>query len=756
MEYDRRLLVGKGQYVADLSADGVLHGMFLRSPHAHARILDIDITAAVSAPGVVHVLTADDIRHVRPLTSPMPLPDDRGTLTRIERPILCDDRVRHVGDPIALVVAESESAAQHALELIAVEYESLAASSGLGHNRNLGVAMFESAPDNVALRWSAGDAVAVEQAFAAAAHIVSLQINQARVAPTPIEPRGVLACHDRDQDRLILEIPSQGAAFLRDALATSLARDPQSVRVITRDVGGSFGMKAYPYPEYVAVAVAATILGRPVRWIASRSESLQSDTQAREMTTMAELALDASGLICALRLRHEVDLGAYVSFNAPHTATHGLASAMTGLYAVPAACVDIVGRLTNTPWTDAYRGAGKPESVLVIERLMDEGARRIGIDAAEIRRRNLIPAAWLPFRAATGETFDSGDFQGRLERALELASWNDFRARRQESAQRGRLRGIGLSCWLDVTSAGPFDHAFLTMDERSGAVLTIGSQDTGQGHWRGFGALLMRDLGAGPMTIRQGDSDLQPDGGGTYGAKTMAVAGSATDAAAKDLLDTACALAADIFGVTAESIAKDKGDLFVPGTNHRISLVALAARHALTGRGRGGGTPTYPNGCHICEVEIDPETGDVKIVGYWAADDYGPILDYATLAGQIRGGIAQGIGQALHERVAFDPDCAQILTGSLMDYGIPRASVMPESVLALTEDHPCATNALGVKGAGQAGTIAALAAVMNAVNDAVTGIGGTPIDPPAVPLEVWRALASTRSGNDPNVDAAAR
>ncbi|MEW5422570.1 xanthine dehydrogenase family protein molybdopterin-binding subunit [Amorphus sp. 3PC139-8] len=744
MELDR-FLVGRGTYLADIVPDGSLYAVFVRSPLAHARFDGIDVEAARGAPGVVAVLTATDLGDVAPIVSPLSFTGEGDFLAPIERPILCQDRVRHVGDPVAVVVATSEAAAIDAAELVEIDYEPLAAVTSVTSAVDAppAVEIDALAPGNVALRWSSKGGEAAARAFEAAATVARLDLDLSRVAPMPIEPRGTIASYDGGSDRLTLEIPAQGAGLLAGLLAACLKRDPATVRVITRDVGGSFGMKTYPYPEYLALAVAAERLGRPVTWIASRAESLQTDTQARELRAHGELALDADGRFLAIRVRHEVDLGGYISFFEPHVATYGLSSVATGLYDIPAADIQVTGHLTNTPWTDAYRGAGKPEAILVLEALVDEAARVSGIDPIALRRRNLIAPSALPFRTVAGEIYDTGDFPGRLDAAVASADTTvTAETRRQTARARGQLFGRGVSLWLDTTSAGPVDLARLVLDADGRMTATVGSQDTGQRHKAAFSAIVSDKTTLALDVLRQGDSVDSPDGGGTYGAKTMAVAGSAVANAADALIETARTRAGKRFGVSPDDVTFEQGDLFVPGTNHRISLVALAREEGgLAAEATGGGATTYPNGCHLCDVEIDPETGRVEVVGYVAADDYGRILDQTGLVDQLVGGVEQGLGQAILERVGFDPADGQLLTGSLMDYGLPRAAdmaAMPRVVL--TEEHPCTTTPLGTKGVGQAGAIASAAAILNAVNDALAHAGACPIGAPTTPLAVWTAL----------------
>tara|TARA_R110002020_G_scaffold15555_1_gene55218 strand:+ start:2496 stop:4754 length:2259 start_codon:yes stop_codon:yes gene_type:complete len=744
------LLRGRGTYVADVAHADAMHAVFVRAPVAHARIRGIDTSDALGAPGVAAVLTAGDLGGVAPLVSPVTVSGEGNRLATVGRPILCADTVRHVGDPVALVLAATAAQATDAAELVEVDYDMLPAVASLTAGGGPEAPEIDPrAPGNVALTWASLPRNRTDAAFAEAHRIARISLDQARVAPTPLETRGAVVSFDAATDRLTLELPTQGAAAVAGAIAASLGREPASVRVITRDVGGSFGMKIYPYPEYVALAAAAIATGRTVRWIASRAEALQSDTQGREMRSHAEMALDADGRFLGVRVRHEADFGAYVSTYAPHTMTYGPTSVATGLYAIPAADVEMTGRLSTTTWTDAYRGAGKPEGIVVLETLVDAAARVSGLDPAEIRRRNLIASAALPAITPAGETYDSGDFPDRLEAALAEID-NGSAPRRAAAARRGRLFGRGLSCWLDTTSSGPIDTARLTLDAQGRVTVSAGSQDTGQGHAAAFARIVADRTGLALDGVEQGDSDAAPAGGGSYGAKTMAVMGSAVANAADALVALAKARAAERFQVAPEAVRFERGDLSVPGTNRRIELAALARETGgLTAEAQGGGATTYPNGCHVCEVEIDPETGEVTVVAYVAADDYGAILDRAGLAGQLMGGIAQGFGQAVHERIVFDAADAQLVTGSLMDYGLPRASDMAAPTLLLTEAHPCRTTPAGTKGVGQAGAIAAPAAILNAINDALAGAGAAPITRlPATPLAVWGALRGRLGGED--------
>lgn len=743
----QHLLEGRGLFVADVFLEGTLHAAFVRSPQAYARIASLDACAARDMPGVKLVLTAADIESLKPI-EPAFLVEEEGTfLALTSRPILCGEFVQHVGDLVALVIATTELEAISAAEMITVEYDPLAIDPSLPFDHEQWGQVGNLHRD-VVLRWKSGDLDSLVTNAAPDVHTTSLHLKQTRVAPAPIETRGILAYPDPQTERLTLIVPSQGAALLRDFIATCLNMPREQLRLLTFDVGGSFGMKGGNYPEYVAIAAAAQKLEKPVKWIASRSEAFQSDTQARDVESVGELRLAPDGRFLALQIRHDVDLGAYISFAALHAATHGLAMARTGLYSVQSSTIGVTGRLSHTPWTDAYRGAGKPESILLLERLVDESARELGIDRAELRRRNLIGVEELPYRTISGESYDSGNFRECLETALTASGWSKAEDRAAASLSHGRLYGIGLSCWLDVTMAGPIDEAWVHLDQEGNWRVKVGSQDSGQGHRAGFGAILSERLGIkiDNLAVGQGDSDAAPNGGATYGAKTMGVAGAALALAVDAMLALARSRAAALFGTSLDEILYESGMMLVSGSNHRASLMELAGEEGLSGSGKGGGTSTYPNGCHVCEVEIDPKTGAVEVVAYTAVDDFGPILDRATLEGQIRGGIVQGLGQALYERVVFDAD-GQILTGSLMDYGMPRAANVPSIHIELIETKPCTTNPVGTKGSGQAGAIGALAAAMNAVNDALWRVGATPIGPPAIPHLVWEAVQrATKKG----------
>lgn len=735
MNEDHALLSGSAAFVSDLDR-GALRAVFARSPHAHARIGRIDRGQAATMPGVRLILTADDLTRLGLLCSPFPVAGFEAAIAAAGRPALAGDIVRHVGDPVAMVVAATEDQALDAAAALDIDYEMLPAVIGVEQALAAGAPRLHAAvPGNVALRHAAGDAAAVERLFAQAARLVAVQVGHNRLSAMALEPRAGRCSYDARRAAYEFDLPTQGPAMMAMGLAAAFKTDPAQVIVRTPHVGGSFGPKAYPYPEYLALGEAARRLGAPVFWRGTRNEAFQSDTQGRDVLSVAEAALDRDGRVIALRIDHRVDLGAYVSSVAPFTASAGLSCAAAGLYDIGAVHVTTTGVLTTSPWTDAYRGAGKPEAVLVIEQVMDAVARATGRDAAAVRRQHLIAPRQLPFKTAMGETYDSGDFPARLDQASAAVP-------RAAPARPGRLRGIGICCWLDVTANEPVETVRLEL-LRDGVRLLTGSQDTGQHHAGAFEAVVRRFVPAGNFAMRSGDSAERAMGGGTYGAKTLAVAGAAVEAAARTLRAQAVRRAADLLDCPEDDIAADEHGFRGRATNRTIGWPDLAPLAA-----EGTSTPvppTYPNGCHVCAVELDPDTGAVHIVSYTAVDDFGRCLDPAAVRGQVLGGIAQGIGQALLEEVTFDKDSGQLLTGSLLDYGVPRADSLPAVSLTLVEDHPCRTNPLGVKGCGQAGAIAALGAVMGAVNDALAQAGKPRLDAPATPAKVWRAMGFTPS-----------
>lgn len=756
---DQRLLTGQGRYTDDLPAPGCAHVQFLRSPHAHALIRAIDTTAARAAPGVLLVATGAELAAdgVKDIPCLIPLKNRDGS-DRAEAPwpVLARDRVRHVGEALALVVAETTLAARDALELIEVDFEPLDAVA------DPDVALSEDAPrvhevvaGNRVFDWASGDVAAVDAAFEQAARRVALDLINNRVIACSMETRCSLAEYDPDSGRSTLYSSTQGPAFLHGVLpGRVLPIDKSQLRCVTTDVGGGFGMKVFVYPEHAALVWASRRLRRAVRYTPERSEAMLSDVHGRDHRTHAEAAFDEQGRMLAMRVDTRANMGAYLSNYAPFIPTDCCAPMLSGCYAIPAIHYRVRGVLTHTVPIDAYRGAGRPEGNYVIERLLDAAARELGLAPDTLRRRNFIPAEAMPFRTAYGCVYDSGEFEALMDQALEAADWTGFETRRRESAVRGRLRGHGLAMYVERCGGGAPIPARVAFNDDDTVTVYSGSQSNGQGHETAFTQILSERLGIDAERIRvvQGDTDRTPPGY-TGGSRSVPVGGAAVANAAGLVLDKGRRLAAHELGVAEEDLEYHDGCFEIPGSNWRIELFELARLARDPARLPEGESPgldsegsfkppeaTYPNGCHVCEVEIDPETGVVEVVAYSVVDDFGAVINPLLLAGQVHGGIVQGIGQALYEHARYD-ETGQLLTGTLMDYCLPRADTVPRFKLGL-RNVPCTTNPLGIKGAGEAGTVGALATVVNACVDALqpaTGI--THIDMPVTPEKVWLLLS---------------
>jgi aerobic carbon-monoxide dehydrogenase large subunit len=754
---DPRLLTGRGRYTDDLRLGGEAHLHVLRSPHAHAVVKAVRAEAAASAPGVLLVLTGEDV--ARDGIGPIPCLADIGRpVAATPRPVLATDRVRHVGQPVAVVVAETLLQARDAAELIEVDYEPLpAVTDTIGATREGAPQIWDSAPRNIAFEWERGDRRAVDVAFAGAARTCRIEVVNNRLIVNAMEPRGAIGLVDNG--RITLHCGAQGTHLIRDQLAEHILKVPvEQVRVLTGDVGGGFGMKAFMFPEYVHVCWAARRLLRPVRWTADRSESFVSDGQGRDNVTTAELAMDEDGRFLALRVLNHGNMGAYHSNFAPLIVTAAGTSMFQGVYRTPAVHITVKGVVTNTLPVDAYRGAGRPEAIYALERLVDKAARETGIGPIELRRRNLIGKGELPFTTPLGETYDSGDFAGCMDEALERADWAGFDSRLAESRKRGRLRGIGLACYIETCGGAPAETAELRFSDGDVVAVHIGTQSNGQGHETAYAQVLSERLGIDVEQIRliQGDSDVVA-WGLTGGSRSVPVGGVAIQGAADEVIEKGRELAAHVLEAAAADITFSDGSFGVVGTDRSVTiwkLAELARDPASLPEGMPPGldqthqhtppAPTYPNGCHIAEVEIDPDTGRIEIVRYVLVDDFGAVINPLLIAGQIHGGIVQGIGQALLEHTVYD-DTGQLLSGSLMDYTLPRADHVPPLEIHYRHD-PCTTNPLGIKGAGEAGSIAAPPAVMNAVVDALSReLGPVEIDMPATPLAVWERLQSRRA-----------
>lgn len=764
---DDPLVRGLGRFVADAPVPGQASACFVRSPHACARIRSIDIEAARRAPGVVGVFTAADIAAagVGNTAVVLPLKDRHGKPMFIPtRPSLAADRVLHVGQPVALVVAETYAQAQDAAELVAVDYEEMPAVTDLrAAAAPEAPQLWPEAPNNIAIDWigpepdGAAHHAEVEQIFAGAHRIARVELLHPRICGAPMEPRGATASFDAETGRYTLRSSTQGTGALRDSMARVMGVKPEQLRVIADDVGGAFGLKTPPYPEYPALLVAAKSLGRPVHWMSTRAESFQSDNHARDAYTEAELALDKDGRFLALRTRHIVNVGAFLAAVGPHIGVVSFTRCLPGMYDIQKIALEARCVFTNTVPTGPYRGAGRPEANYVMERLVEEAARVSGIDAVELRRKNLIAKSAMPYKTPVGTVYDSGDFATILERALELSGYAEFPKRRSEARQRGRLRGIGISCFLEHSGAMPGEGAAVVFRDDRSLELRLNVQSTGQSHATVFGRLIAERLGIEPEQVhhRHGDSDFAIAGYASVGSRSAMTAGHAIVRAAETVIAKGKKIAAIALDADEASIEYRDGAFEVAGTNRRLPLFDLAEKaRDLLARGvieEGldttvtAETPqTFPNGCHIAEVEVDPETGKVAVVAYSAVDDCGNVLDHTIVEGQVQGGVAQGLGQALLEQTVYDADTGQLLTASFMDYAMPHADEVPA---VAGEEHPvpATTNPLGVKGVGEAGTTASIAAIMNAIANAIPGEAAAKMDMPATPEKVWRACREAMS-----------
>ena len=759
---DDALMRGAGRFLDDAPLPDELHCCFLRSPHAHAKIVSIDTEAASIAPGVMAILTAPDMkaakvtsvaRHVAITNLVMPL-----------RPPLADGRVLHVGQPVAAVIAETARQARDAAELIAVDYDVLPSVVDLRAAGKPGAPqLWPEAPGNVALDWPgpapdpAANAAEVERIFVSAAHVARVTVVNQRVIVAAIETRGATASYDAAADLYTLRVCSQGAGALRDTMASIMGMPKEQLRVITEDVGGAFGMKSSAYPEYPVLLVAARKLSRPVHWMSDRSEAFISDNQARDAITEGELAMDEKGRFLALRIRHLANVGGFLASTGAHLATANFTKCFPAMYRIPHIDVRVRCVFTNTVPLGPYRGAGRPEANYVLERLVDEAARVMGNDRAKLRRRNLIPRSAMPYKTAVGTKYDSGDFTAVFDKALEQSDYAGFKKRRRESARRGRLRGIGISCFLEHSGGSPTEGALIAFPGGNVVSLGLHVQSTGQGHASVFPRLVAQKLGIAPEQVRHrhGDTNLEVKGAPSVASRSAMTAGSASLRAAETVLAKGRVVAAKALDVAEDRISYREGYFEVAGTNHRLSLFDAAARaKEMAARGEIAETldthaavdipPTYPNGCHIAEVEVDPDTGAVTAMDYTAVDDSGRLLDHTLVEGQLHGGIAQGLGQALMELGYYDPDNGQLVTGSFQDYALPRAEDLPPIHIG-SHAVPATTNPLGVKGVGEAGTTASLAALMNAVADAIPGNAGASLDMPATCEKVWVACQRARA-----------
>jgi carbon-monoxide dehydrogenase large subunit len=756
---DPRLLRGEGCYVDDLSLPGQAYAWVVRSLHAHGRIRALDVSGARAAPGVLLVVTAEDLESegIGSLPCPSPLLGRDGSpLAKPERPCLARGRVRYRGEALAVVVAESAAQARDAAELVDVDLEALPAVTDAREALAPGApTLHAQAPGNLALDWEHGDAMQVERLFATAHHVTALELRSNRVVVSAMEPRGAIAEYDAGAGRYVLHVPTQGVFGFRNTMASAVLRvEPERLRVRTYDVGGSFGMKSAPYPEYAPLLVAARRLGRAVRWCDERSDSFVSDQHGRDSVARAELAFDADGRILAGRVACDCNLGAYLTAVGPGMHTRNVVRNFPGPYRLPALHVRTRAAFTNTTPVGPYRGAGRPEGVYYMERLLDSAAQEMGIDRVELRRRNLVTPSQVPYASVSGLTYDSGDFPGLLDTAVTSAGLDGFAERRAASSAVGRLRGLGIACYLEVTGPPAMEMGAIHFESDGTVTMISGSLSYGQGHATAFAQIVSERLGVPFERLRlvQGDSDRLIAGAGSGGSRTAIGAGTLLVAAVDAVVDRGRQLAAELLEAAPEDVAFEAGEFRIVGTDRAINILDLAA--AVRGRtdlaadlpdsldaqiAEDSPPSGFPNGCHVAEVEIEPDTGVVTLVRYAVVDDFGTLINPLLVEGQVHGGIVQGLGQALLEATVYDPE-GQLLSGSYMDYALPRADDVPELRF---DSRPtfAATNPLGVKGCGEAGVTGALPAVMNAVVDALRDAAGIDhIDMPVTPERVWRAL----------------
>jgi len=762
---DPTLLRGKGRYTDDLSLPGQAYAVIVRSPHAHGVINAIDTEAARSMPGVLGIYTGPDLTAAgiknMPLGPAIPTADG-SPMHRPSCPVLTSDKVRYVGDPVAIVVAETALEAKDAAEMVVLDIEPLPAVTRASEAAAPGAPqLHDGVPGNVAAHFHYGDAEKVAAAFAGAAHVTRLEIPSNRIVVCPMEPRAAIAQYDPQSGRWTLRVGCQGVFGLKGGLANVLGVERDNVRVLTGNVGGSFGMKSAVYPEYLALFHAARALGRPVKWTDERSESFVSDSHGRDHEMTAELALDAEGNFLAVRIIGYGNLGAYVGRGTPVPPTANAVKNTIGVYRTPLIEVSTKIVVTNTSPVGAYRGAGRPEGNYYMERLVDTAARETGIDRTELRRKNHIPENAMPHKAPNGTTYDSGEFTAVLNEALIRADWDGFAARKEDSRARGVLRGRGIGDYLEVTGPPANEMGGIRFEPNGEVTIITGTLDYGQGHWTPFAQILHQRLGIPFDRIRllQGDSDELIAGGGTGGSKSLMASGTAILQASEKVIEKGRQIAAHVLEAAVADIEFTRGRFEIAGTDRSIEIMDLAAAVA-SGIALPDDVPdsldvqhvmesapsAFPNGVHIAEVEIDPETGVVSVVKYSMVNDFGVIVNPLLVEGQAHGGVVQGIGQALMERVVYDAD-GQVLTGSFTDYALPRASDAVSFQIA-SHPVPAKTNPLGAKGCGEAGCAGSLPAVMNAVVDALSEYGIRNIDMPATPFRVWQAIrqAEARRG----------
>jgi carbon-monoxide dehydrogenase large subunit len=757
---DDTLVRGKGKYTDDFSLPGQAYGWVVRSSHAHGILKGIDTSAARAMPGVLGIWTGADLEAAgyKPFVCGLPLKNRDGSpILQTNRPALTTDKVRYVGDAVAFVVAETVAQARDAAEAVELDIEALPAVTDAAEATKPGAPLlYDHIPNNIALDYHYGDTAKVEAAFAAAAHVTRLDIVNNRVAVVPMEPRVALGHYDTKTERYTLQAPTQGVSGNRSMMARILNVPPEKIRLLTANVGGSFGMKNVNYPEYACILHAAKTLDRPVKWTDERSTSFLSDSQGRAQLIHAELALEADGKFLAVRLSGYGNIGAFIAGVGPGPLSANTSKNLSGVYRTPLIAVDMKVVVTNTSHLSAYRGAGRPEANYYMERLIDRASDEMGIDRLTLRKRNHVKPAQFPYLAASGVTYDCGDFAGVLGKALELSDHANFSKRKRDSRKTGKLRGIAVGSYLEVTAPPSGELGKITFDPDGGVTLTTGTLDYGQGHATPFSQVLSAQLGVpfDKIRLQQNDSDLVRFGNGTGGSRSITATGQAIVEASALVVEKGKKAAAHFMEASEADIEFAGGSFTIAGTDRSIGIMELAERL------REGKMPedvpssldvdhatketisTFPNGCHVAEVEVDPETGVVKIVRYSGVSDFGTIVNPMIVAGQMHGGVAQGIGQALMEEVSYDAG-GQPITGSFMDYALPRAEDIPSMQVG---DHPSPTksNPLGTKGCGEAGCAGSMVVVVNAVIDALSDYGVKELNMPLTPEKIWRAIEDAK------------
>jgi len=771
---DPTLLTGRGRYTSDLDWPNQTHGVCVRSPYAHAKILSVDTDDAKAMPGVVDIITGADLEAVGigplPIHVPIKQTDGSDMLSPGHKPLALD-RVRHVGDPVAFVVAETLDQARDAAEAVMVDYDDLPANvdTDLADAPDAPL-VHDDVPENRAFTWDFGDEEGVADGLSSAAHTVHLKLINNRVVVNSMETRSCLAAYEGDEEtgRYVIHTGTQGVHSLRQRMASSVfGIDKDRFRVITENVGGGFGMKIYVYPEQICALVCAKRIGRPVKWVGDRSfDAFTTDKHGRDHVSYITLGLNADYRMTALKVETKAAMGAYIDGFGAYIPTAAGAKMFAGVYTLPAIHLRVFGLYTNTTPVDAYRGAGRPEAAYLLERLVDYAALELGIDPIEMRRRNYIQPEQMPYKTPVGPTYDVGDFPRLTDIALARADYAGFEARKAASAAKGKLRGWGMAFYIECCGAGPGDEVDMRVDATGHVTVRIGTQDNGQGHITAYQQITSErlELPLDQITVLQGDTDSIATGGGTGGSRSIPEGGVGVSRAAEQVLEKAKSVAAGVLEAAAEDIGYADGRFDVVGTDKGVSFeeVAEAATDPTrlppgieTGIESGLDTTlkhkaevqTYPNGCHICEVEIDEETAELTVAKYVVVDDFGTVVNPLMLAGQVHGGIVQGLGQSLWEETVYDPDSGQLVSGSFMDYTMPRADNIPDIDFSVVDDIPSTTNPLGIKGAGEAGAIGSPPASINAIVDALKHLGVRHVDMPATQQKIWNILQDAKEAD---------